>query len=265
MYKYIILNLLLLISTTAFLNTQNQIQIQIQNNNLLENKKNYLLYGNKLKNINTQLYVPKTPQQINYVKLLDDKNSKIIIVIGPAGSGKTLFACQKAIKSLLYGTVKKIIITRPTIISTNDNIGFFPGTLINKMEPWTKPMFDIFLEQISKTELNFMLKSETIEICPLGFMRGRTFKNSFIIADEMQNCTPTQIKMLMTRLGEDSNLVITGDLDQIDILVKNGLTDFLNRMQNYNTNLIKIIHLDKNDICRSIITEEIIKIYEKEN
>lgn len=226
---------------------------------LHQNKNNH-----KLENKNVFYHEPKTIQQINYVKLLEDyKRTKIITVVGPAGSGKTLFACQNAIKLLLNGSIKKIIITRPTIVSINEDIGVLPGTLINKMSPWTKPMFDIFLEYLTKSELNFMLHSETIEICPLGFMRGRTFNNCFIIADEMQNSTPIQIKMLMTRLGENSNLIITGDLDQIDIPTENGLSDFLNKLKNYNSDLIKVIKFTKEDICRSIITETIIDLYDK--
>lgn len=221
-----------------------------------------LYKSNKEKN-NIPCYEPKTKQQLEYLNALENKNIKIIIVIGPAGSGKTLFACQNAIKLLLQNTLKKIIITRPIVLSSDNDLGSLPGTLINKMAPWTKPMFDIFLEYISKPELNFMLQNEIIEICPLGFMRGRTFKNTFVIADEMQNSTPTQIKMLMTRLGENSNLVITGDLEQVDINITNGLADFLDKIKDYNTNLIKVIEFDKNDICRSIITEEIIKIYEQ--
>jgi hypothetical protein len=132
------------------------------------------------------------------------------------------------------------------------------------MDPWTKPIFDIFLEYYSRVELDLMLNNGKIEICPLAFMRGRTFKNAFIIADEMQNSSPNQMKMLTTRLGDNSRMVITGDLKQTDILKENGLYDFITRLEKHNnTDLIKLIKLDNNDIERSEIVKKVIEIYEE--
>ena len=207
------------------------------------------------------LYKPKSVNQNNYVDYLNDENNKIIISIGPAGTGKTLFACQKAINQMKNQEIDKIIITRP-IVTIEEDIGFLPGNIIKKMDPWTKPIFDIFLEYYSKSELDLLLLNGKIEICPLVFMRGRTFKNSFIIADEMQNSSPNQMKMLSTRLGVNSRMVITGDLNQTDILKANGLEDLINKVKLFNNSkLIKYVNLNNDDIERSDIVKEIINLY----
>jgi phosphate starvation-inducible protein PhoH len=135
------------------------------------------------------------------------------------------------------------------------------------MDPWTKPLFDIFLEYFSKSELDIMLINNKIEICPLAFMRGRTFKNAFIIADEMQNSSPNQMKMLTTRLGLNCRLVITGDLNQSDIKTENGLADLMIRLNKYkydnnSTSLINIVEFKNVDIERSEIVKKIIEIYD---
>jgi len=211
----------------------------------------------------SQLYLPKTQNQKNYVTALNNNSSKIIIANGPAGTGKTLFACLKAINLLNKDEIKKIVITRPIIPVEEEEIGFLPGNVVKKMDPWTKPIFDLFLEYYSKTELDFLIGKNAIEICPLAFMRGRTFKNSFIIADEMQNSSPNQMKMLTTRIGQNSKMVITGDLHQSDILKENGLKDFINKINkcNNSANLINIIDLDNEDIERSEIVKKVIEIY----
>lgn len=230
-------------------------------------RKHYInLYMKRKIQSTANLYIPRTEKQIEYVKYLDDNNSKVIVSLGPAGTGKTLFACQKAINQLKTEEINKIIITRP-VVTVEEEIGFLPGNIIKKMDPWTKPLFDIFLEYFSKTELDMMLMNNKIEICPLAFMRGRTFKNAFIIADEMQNSSPNQMKMLTTRLGDNSRLVITGDLNQSDIKTDNGLNDFILRLNKYqyennSTNLIKMVEFDNIDIERSEIVKKIIEIYD---
>jgi phosphate starvation-inducible PhoH-like protein len=210
-----------------------------------------------------QLYLPKTENQKKYVNALNSNSSKIIIANGPAGTGKTLFACLKAIHLLNKEEITKIVITRPIIPVEEEEIGFLPGNMIKKMDPWTKPIFDLFLEYYSKSELDFLINKNSIEICPLAFMRGRTFKHSFIIADEMQNSSPNQMKMLTTRIGQNSKMVITGDLHQSDILKDNGLKDFMDKINRYNnsSNLINIIDLDNEDIERSEIVKKVIEIY----
>jgi phosphate starvation-inducible PhoH-like protein len=231
----------------------------------------------KNSNSNYNIYNGKNINQDEYIKFLNDDKVKLIFSIGPAGTGKTLLACQKAINELKNNNIERIIITRP-LIGSDDDIGFLPGKLEKKMEPWTKPIFDVFREFYSIKDIQEMIKEEKIEICPLLFMRGRTFKNCFIIADEMQNSNPIQMRMLLTRIGLGSKLVITGDLEQTDINGFNGLEDFLNKfdkfkkfnkinMSNYNQSLIdqieniKIINFSNKDVERSDIVKNILLIY----
>jgi phosphate starvation-inducible PhoH-like protein len=209
-------------------------------------------------------YLPKTLNQQTYVEHMKNRNVSVIFGVGPAGSGKTLFACSSAIQELKQGYVERIIITRP-IISVDEDLGFLPGSIEQKMNPWTRPIFDIFSEFISLSEIKHMVDNGVIEISPLAFMRGRTFKRSFIIADEMQNSSPKQMKMLLTRLGDDSRMVVTGDLKQSDRSNDNGLYDFINRLQMFeSTNLnssIQYVELNDNDIQRSAVVTNVLKIY----
>ena len=231
-------------------------------NTIIRNNRKCILYMKKTKIIKTPLYKPKNINQYNYLSSLNNDNTKILISTGPAGCGKTLFACQKAILDLISDNINKIVITRP-VVGVDEELGFLPGNIIKKMDPWTKPIFDVFLDYYSKSELDLMLKNDKIEICPLAFMRGRTFKNTFIIADEMQNSSPNQMKMLVTRLGENSRMVITGDLEQSDLTKENGLNDFIHKLHIFNdtTELIYHIHFDNNDIERSEIVKKIVDVY----
>ena len=222
---------------------------------------NSKIFMKKNKTIFSYLYKPKSVNQNKYTEYLNDEDNKIIVSTGPAGTGKTLFACQKAITQMKNQEIDKIVITRP-IVTIEEDIGFLPGNIIKKMDPWTKPIFDIFLEYYSKSELDLLLFNGKIEICPLVFMRGRTFKNSFIIADEMQNSSPNQMKMLTTRLGINSRMVITGDLNQTDILKENGLDDFMKKVKAYkNSKLIKFVTFNNEDVERSDIVKEVINLY----
>jgi phosphate starvation-inducible PhoH-like protein len=235
---------------------------QISYAGIVRNKRICNLFMKKSKMSKSPLYIPKNVNQDNYVNHLNNDNTKILISTGPAGCGKTLFACQKAVLDLLSSKIHKIVITRP-VVSVDEEIGFLPGNIIKKMDPWTKPLFDTFLEYYSRSELDLMLKTEQIEICPLAFMRGRTFKNTFIIADEMQNSSPNQIKMLITRLGENSKIVITGDLEQTDLQKENGLQDFIHKLNAFNdtSELIYRIHFNNSDIERSEVVKKIVDIY----
>jgi phosphate starvation-inducible PhoH-like protein len=214
----------------------------------------------------SKLYKPKSMNQNKYVTALDNETNKIIVANGPAGTGKTLFACQKAITLFKGDIINKIIVTRP-VVTVEEEIGFLPGNLIKKMDPWTKPLFDIFLEHFTKSEFDLLLNNNKIEICPLAFMRGRTFKNAFIIADEMQNSSPNQMKMLVTRLGDNSRIAITGDLNQSDIKTENGLNDIINKINKFNLHNtsakgLSIIDFTSSDIERSEIVKTIIDIYD---
>ena len=171
--------------------------------------------------------IPRNRNQETYVLKLLDQSKDIVFGIGPAGTGKTLLAVQVAVKLFLEREIDKIIVTRPAV-SVDEDLGFLPGTLEQKMAPWTRPIFDVLREYFQAKEIEGMIEEGIIEISPLAYMRGRTFKNSFILADEMQNATPNQMKMLLTRLGEGSQMAVTGDLAQADRINDNGLIDFTN-------------------------------------
>ena len=217
-------------------------------------------------------YQPRTDNQIKYVDHLLNSNISIVGGFGPAGCGKTLFACHAAIGALKSGMVDKIVITRPLIAVDEEELGFLPGTIANKMDPWTRPIFDILGEFYSVQQLQSMVDNGVIEISPLAYMRGRTFKRSFIIADEMQNSSPNQMLMMLTRIGEESKLVITGDLKQSDRSGVNGLRDFIEKLRTSNNkddnkddSLIEFIELDTVDIQRSPVVAHILNIYETKN
>jgi phosphate starvation-inducible PhoH-like protein len=215
-------------------------------------------YEERQKNI----YLPKTLNQQTYVDYMKNSNVSVVFGVGPAGSGKTLFACTSAIQELKQGYVDRIIITRP-IVSVDEELGYLPGSIEQKMNPWTRPIFDIFSEFVSLSEIKQMIDNGVIEISPLAFMRGRTFKRSFIIADEMQNSSPKQMKMLLTRLGDESRMVITGDLKQSDRYDDNGLYDFIHRLQmlELTNSSIQYVELNDTDIQRSPVVSDILKIY----
>lgn len=206
--------------------------------------------------------IPRNRSQESYFLKLQDSTKTMIFAVGPAGTGKTLLATQMAIKLLKEGEIEKIIITRPAV-SVDEQHGFLPGTLEKKMEPWTRPIFDVFAEYYFAKEIQNMLLEGIIEVSPLAYMRGRTFKNAFILADEMQNATPNQMKMLLTRIGDNSRMVITGDLRQADRLEDNGLIEFINRLKNTNGNLkhVDIVNFGQKDIERHPAVKEILEIY----
>jgi phosphate starvation-inducible PhoH-like protein len=220
-------------------------------------------------------YKPKSNNQEKYCEHLNDLKTKIIFAIGPAGTGKTVLACNEAVKQLQKGTYQKIIITRPIVCVEEEEIGFLPGTINKKMDPWMRPIFDVFLEFYSQKDIDMMIYNNIIEISPLGFMRGRTFKKCFIIADEMQNSSPNQMMMLTTRIGKGSKMVITGDLKQTDKNIgSSGLDDIIKKIKLYDNNQlslnntdfiyhgIKIVELNKDDIEREPIISIILDIYD---
>ena len=204
--------------------------------------------------------LPRNRNQETYVlKLLDDTKD-IVFGIGPAGTGKTLLAVQVAVKQFLEGNIDKIIVTRPAV-SVDEDLGFLPGTLEQKMAPWTRPLFDVLREYFQAKEIEGMIEEGIIEIAPLAYMRGRTFKRSFILADEMQNATPNQMKMLLTRLGEESQMAVTGDLAQADRKADNGLIDFTNLLAKSNSTHLDIVHFAQGDIERHNAVKEVLQVY----
>lgn len=205
--------------------------------------------------------VPRNPTQEKYITALENPNPPIILATGPAGSAKTYLCSGVAMKKLLSGAYEKIIITRPAV-STDEDIGFLPGSLEDKMLPWMIPIYDVFHKFVSPATVKSMIAKGQIEICPLAYMRGRTFDNAFIIADEMQNSTPNQMLMILTRIGENSKMVITGDIQQHDRkYYDNGLKDFSNRIiRNKNEN-IETIQFVADDVVRHPIIKDVLRMY----
>jgi len=204
---------------------------------------------------------PKPGSQREYFNLLGQRTKKIVVATGPAGTGKTLFATEMGVKNFLMNHVEKIIFTRPSV-TVDEDLGYLPGTLEEKMAPWVRPIYDILYSFISPKDVITLIEDKAIEISPLGFMRGRTFKNCWIIADEMQNSTVSQMKMLLTRLGENTRLIITGDLDQPDRHDElNGLDDFLDKFKGKRSSSITSVEFDNNDIQREEVVKEVLEIY----
>ena len=204
--------------------------------------------------------LPRNKHQESYVLKLLDPSKDIVFGIGPAGTGKTLLAVQAAVKMFKEGKVDKIIVTRPAV-SVDEDLGFLPGTLEQKMAPWTRPIFDVLREYFDARQIEGMIEEGIIEIAPLAFMRGRTFKSAFILADEMQNATPNQMKMLLTRLGEHSMMAVTGDLAQADRLQDNGLIDFVTLLNQSNSAHLDVVRFEQGDIERHDAVKEVLKVY----
>jgi phosphate starvation-inducible PhoH-like protein len=197
---------------------------------------------------------PKTPGQCEYLRVIQS-HKPIVIATGPAGSGKTMFGCQVAAEKLANKECKRLILTRP-IVAADEDMGYLPGEMERKMEPWIRPMMDVFENYLTRNQLE---KHVCVE--PLGFMRGRTFNDSFIIADEMQNSTPNQMKMLLTRLGDNSKMIVMGDLKQSDLGPRNGLADLVKRIRGLDLEYIEHVIMDDEDILRHPAVAEILKLY----
>ena len=202
------------------------------------------------------------PKQKEYIRNMDDLNIPLVLGVGPAGTGKTMFACKVAMEHLLDNRIKKIIITRP-VVPLGNELGFLPGTLEDKMDPWLVPIYDSMKHSMTSKSINQMVYNKTIEVCPLAYIRGRTFDDTFLIADEMQNSSIMEMKTLLTRVGKDSKVVLTGDLDQSDVEDVNGLEDLLLKLkkENDNNRFFKLIEFDNNDIERSELVKYILQLY----
>jgi phosphate starvation-inducible PhoH-like protein len=206
--------------------------------------------------------VPRSRSQERLVLALQDAQVPIVVAVGPAGTGKTYLAMQAAVKALREGECERIVITRPAVGVEDERHGFLPGNLTAKMEPWTRPLLDVAREYYRTQDLVSMIENQIIEIAPLAFMRGRTFKDSWIIADEMQNATPGQVKMLMTRIGSHSRVVITGDVEQADRQGKdNGLLDLCQKLQANPVSGIAVCELGARDVQRHPIIGSILQLY----
>ena len=205
---------------------------------------------------------PKTKGQYSFVKAVED--NAIVFAIGPAGTGKTYLAVIRAVSAMKKGEVKRIVLTRPAV-EAGESLGFLPGDLKEKVDPYLTPLYDALHDMLGVEQTEKLIEKRTIEIAPLAYMRGRTLDDSFVILDEAQNTTPAQMKMFLTRLGFNSKMVITGDNTQIDLKTgtKSGLDDAANILKDIEG--IKIIHLTSDDVVRNPLVQKIIERYSKFN
>jgi len=189
-------------------------------------------------------------------------NKKILFVIGPAGTGKTFIAVSHAVSMLTSGLVDKIVISRPAV-EAGEKLGFLPGDLKEKIDPYLRPIYDSLDENLPKDKVMTLIENQKIEIAPIAYLRGRTLNNSYIILDEAQNTSPIQMKMFLTRLGENSKMVITGDITQIDLPSKNksGLIDAIDNLKKIKD--ISFVYLTEKDVVRHPLVQKIVKAYDK--
>lgn len=208
--------------------------------------------------------LPRNVAQEDYIDALLNPNFDIVFAMGPAGTGKTMLGTQYAMKGLIDGDFDKIVITRPTV-STDEQLGFLPGDLMAKMAPWVIPIMDYFKEVYPLPAIEKMLREEVIEVAPLGFMRGRTLKRACVIFDEAQNATPNQMKMMLTRIGEGTRMIVTGDIRQHDRGYEaNGLKDFIERLRRRGSDAIAVVEFSSADVERHPIIEEVLALYEED-
>jgi phosphate starvation-inducible PhoH-like protein len=206
--------------------------------------------------------IPKTLGQERLVLALLDPNNSIVVAVGPAGTGKTYLAMLAAVRALRRGQCDRLILTRPAVGVEDEQHGFLPGDLVSKMEPWTRPLLDVMREYYHPRDIVRMIDDQIVEISPLAYMRGRTFKNAWIIADEMQNATPNQMKMLLTRIGQGSKIIVTGDVEQADRSQRdNGLLDLSARLSTTEINGLATVKLETRDIQRHPIIDNVLKMY----
>lgn len=204
----------------------------------------------------------KTPTQIEYIDSV--KKNDICFAIGPAGTGKTYLAVAFAVASLKKGLVKKIVLARPAV-EAGESLGFLPGDFREKIDPYLRPLYDALQEMIPADQLRNYIEKAIIEIVPLAYMRGRTLNNAYVILDEAQNATALQMKMFLTRLGPNSQAIITGDITQIDLPSKSqsGLVEVQNVLENVEG--VGFIYFNKKDVVRHKLVKDIIDAYEKFN
>ncbi len=203
---------------------------------------------------------PRSKKQFEYFNLL--RNKQMVFCCGPAGTGKTYLSVAYAVSMLKSGQIEKIILTRPAV-EAGEHLGFLPGDIKEKIDPYLRPIYDALNDMLSFSEVIKKIESGFIEIAPLAFMRGRTLSNAFIILDESQNTTPIQMKMFLTRLGENSKMIINGDLSQVDLPsgTKSGLRESINILQKVND--IGFIEFTEKDVVRNPLVSKIVTEYEK--
>ena len=212
--------------------------------------------------INTKLKTiyPKTKNQELFLKEMRSKD--VVFAVGPAGTGKTYLAVAYAVSLFVEGKINRLILSRPAV-EAGERLGFLPGDMKEKIDPYLRPLYDALYEMMPGEEIDRKMVNNLIEIAPLAFMRGRTLNKSFIILDEAQNTLSTQMKMFLTRLGQNSKMVITGDLSQKDLPdnAKSGLQDAMEKLEKVKD--IGFVHLNSSDVCRHTLVEKIINAYDK--
>jgi phosphate starvation-inducible PhoH-like protein len=214
----------------------------------------------KIKANNKKQITPRTPKQAEYLDAI--KNNHLVFGLGPAGTGKTFLAVAQAVTMLQSGEVDRLILTRPAV-EAGESLGFLPGTMQEKIDPYLRPIYDALHEMLPPEQIASRLANGTIEIAPLAFMRGRTLGNAAVILDEAQNTTPTQMKMALTRIGENSRMIITGDLSQTDLPsgTKSGLRDAVEVLKG--TKDVAFVAFGDADVVRSRLVRDIVAAYEK--
>ena len=205
---------------------------------------------------------PRSATQAKYIQEM--MKNELVFGLGPAGTGKTYLAVALAVSMMLEGTIDKIILSRPAV-EAGENLGFLPGDLKEKVDPYLRPLYDALYEMLPAEQVDKKLALGEIEIAPLAFMRGRTLANSFVILDEAQNTTPMQMKMFLTRLGENSRMVVNGDLSQVDLPrgVISGLRDALDTLRNVPN--ISSVTFSSNDVVRHGLVAKIVQAYEEKS
>lgn len=206
---------------------------------------------------NTEPLVARNENQRKYLGAI--KNYPLVFATGPAGTGKTFLCGTMAADALRNNQIEKLIITRPAV-EAGESLGFLPGELDEKFEPFLRPFRDVLDERLGKGYVEYLIKAGRIEAAPMAYMRGRTFKNSIVILDEAQNTTPAQMKLFLTRIGENCRVVVNGDINQKDIIGQSGLDDAIKRLSYIPS--VKIVEFTRHDIVRSGLTQEIVQAYE---
>lgn len=206
--------------------------------------------------------IPKTINQEAYILALQSEDTDVVVAGGPAGTGKTYLATLAAIQAYRNKEVSRIVICRPAVSIEGEEHGFLPGDLTAKLAPWVRPVLDVLREFYAVKEIEHMIAEEIIEFAPLGMIRGRTFKNTFLILDECQNASPLQLKSLLTRIGQGSKFVLNGDIEQADRKSKdNGLMDLCERLQRHPIDGVEVCQFDVRDVQRHRLISHVLNLY----
>src|SRR5579862_5330424 len=221
-----------------------------------------LVHSGRQRNFGKKVLAPKTVNQRRYVEAIERHD--LVFGVGPAGTGKTYLAVAMAVSALMAKRVSRIILTRPAV-EAGERLGFLPGTLQEKVDPYLRPLYDALYDMLEAEKVEKLLERNTIEVAPLAFMRGRTLNDSFIIMDEAQNTSPEQMKMILTRQGFNSKMVVTGDVTQIDLPpgMRSGLVEVVDVLRNVEG--IRFVQFDDRDVVRHNLVQKIVKAYERYN